>query len=133
MNEIITCIENLRLKLEKFSKSRISEAETKVAFINPLLRSLGWDPADQDEVRLEYLIFAGKFVDYALKINQEVRLFIEAKPLQNPLRDEKPIGQVISYAATAGVKWCILTNGIVYKVFCTTEKGPAPEKLLYEV
>ncbi|MCI0562206.1 MAG: hypothetical protein MN733_27285, partial [Nitrososphaera sp.] len=32
-----------------------------------------------------------------------------------------------------GIDWCVLTNGIRYKVYRSTEKVPAPDKLLFEV
>lgn len=133
MKTVISCIEELRLKLEKSRKAGISEAETRVTFINPLVRSLGWDLTDPDQVRLEYPTFGGKFVDYALKRDQKPVLFIEAKRLGDPLTGDKGIVELVGYAANAGVKWCVLTNGCVYKVFCSTEKGAGPEKLLYQV
>jgi hypothetical protein len=40
---------------------------------------------------------------------------------------------VIGYATNAGVEWCILTNGITYKVYHSTEKAEAPDKLLFEI
>ncbi|HUT03093.1 MAG TPA: DUF5655 domain-containing protein [bacterium] len=133
MNEIITCIEKLRLKLEKFRKAHLKELPTRITFIDPVLRALGWDVEDPDEVAVEYQTRDGKSVDYALKINQKVVLFMEAKPLNDPLDDEKAIGQVVSYGAVAGVDWCVLTNGVTYKVYRSTEKAAAPDKLLYEV
>jgi hypothetical protein len=60
-------------------------------------------------------------------------LFLEAKPLNDPLTDVKSITQVVGYAANAGVEWCILTNGVTYKVYRSTEKAEAPDKLLFEV
>jgi predicted transport protein len=72
-------------------------------------------------------------VDYAAKINKKPVLFLEAKALGDPLVDVKAITQVVGYAANAGVEWCILTNGIIYKVYHSTEKAAAPDKLLYEI
>ncbi len=80
-----------------------------------------------------YSSIDGKSVDYALKINRKLVLFIEAKPLNDPLTDVKSITQVVGYAANAGVEWCILTNGVSYKVYRTTEKAQAPDKLLFEI
>jgi hypothetical protein len=45
----------------------------------------------------------------------------------------RAITQVVGYAANDGIEWCILTNGAKYKVYCTRQKGTAPEKLLFEV
>jgi len=133
MKNIVSCIEELRLKLERHRKEDIKEYPTRTIFIDPLLQALGWDVREPDEVQLEYPTIDGKSVDYAPEINRKPVLFIEAKPLNDPLTDVKSITQVVGYAANAGVEWCILTNGVTYKVYRSTEKAEAPEKLLFEV
>ena len=133
MDAIIKCIEELRVKLDKYRKSGLKEYPTRIIFVDPLLQALGWDVRNPYEVELEYLTIDGKFVDYATKINRKPVLFIEAKQLNDPLTDVKSITQVVSYASNAGVEWCILTNGITYKVYRSTEKAKAPDKLLFEV
>jgi len=110
MDVIIKCIEDLRMKLDKHRKDDLKEYPTRTIFIDPLLQALGWDVRDPDEVELEYSTIDGKSVDYAPKINRKPVLFIEAKPLNDPLTDVKSITQVVGYAANAGVEWCILTN-----------------------
>jgi hypothetical protein len=133
MDAITKCIENLRVKLDKHRKKNLKEYPTRTIFIDPLLNALGWDVIEPDEVELEYPTIDGKSVDYALKINRKPVLFIEAKPLNDPLTDVKSITQVVGYSANAGVEWCILTNGVTYKVYRSTEKAEAPEKLLFEI
>jgi len=133
MDAIIKCIEDLRMKLDKHRKDDLKEYPTRTIFIDPLLQALGWDVRDPDEVELEYSTIDGKSVDYAPKINRKPVLFIEAKPLNDPLTDVKAITQVVGYAANAGVEWCILTNGVTYKVYRSTEKAEAPNKLLFEI
>lgn len=133
MKEIISCIEQLRLKLDRHRKEYLKEYPTRTIFIDPLLQALGWDVRDPDEVQLEYPTIDGRSVDYAPKVNRRPVLFIEAKPLNDPLADVKSITQVVGYAANAGIEWCILTNGITYKVYRSTEKAEAPDKLLFEV
>jgi predicted transport protein len=133
MDTIIKCIENLRMKLDKHRKDDLKEYPTRTIFVDPLLQALGWDVRDPDEVELEYPTIDGKSVDYAPKINRKPVLFIEAKPLNDPLTDVKSITQVVGYAANAGVEWCILTNGVTYKVYRSTEKAEAPDKLLFEI
>jgi hypothetical protein len=133
MDAIIKCIENLRLKLDKHRKDDLKEYSTRTIFVDPLLQALGWDVRDPDEVELEYPTIDGKSVDYAPKINRKPVLFIEAKPLNDSLTDVKSITQVVGYASNAGVEWCILTNGVTYKVYRSTEKAEAPDKLLFEI
>jgi hypothetical protein len=133
MKAIISCIENLRIHLDRHRKADLKETPTRTIFIDPLLQSLDWDVREPDEVELEYPTIDGKSVDYAPKINRKPVLFIEAKQLNDPLTDVRSITQVVGYAANAGVEWCILTNGITYKVYRSTEKAEAPDKLLFEV
>ena len=133
MNTIISCIESLRIKLDRHRRDDLKEYPTRTIFIDPLLQALGWDVRDPDEVELEYPTIDGKSVDYAPKINRKAVLFVEAKPLNDPLTDVKSITQVVGYAANAGVEWCVLTNGVTYKVYHSTEKAEAPEKLLFEI
>jgi predicted transport protein len=133
MKEIISCIEQLRLKLDKHRREDIKEIPTRTIFIDSLMKSLGWNVTETDEVELEFPTIDGKSVDYATKINHKPVLFIEAKPLNDSLTDVKAITQVVGYATNAGVEWCILTNGANYKVYRSTEKAEAPDKLLFEV
>ena len=133
MDTMVMCIEGLQAKLEKHRKDALKETPTRVIFTDVLLQALGWDVRNPDEVELECPTIDGKSVDYALKINGKPVLFVEAKPLNDPLSDVKSITQVVGYATNAGVEWCVLTNGVTYKVYHSTEKAEAPDKLLFEV
>lgn len=96
----------------------INEEDTKRALINPMIGVLGWDLEDLDEVRNEYRYTSkSNPVDYALFIAGDPVLFVEAKPLKTGLDDQKWITQTISYAVTAGVEWCVLTNGQEYRLY----------------
>ena len=88
---------------------------------------------DPDEVELEYPTVDGKSVDYAMKINRKPLFLLEAKQLTDPLDDVKSITQVVGYAANDGIEWCVLTNGVRYKVYKASERASAPDKLLFEV
>lgn len=126
-------IEELQSQLKKHQRSSLKELPTRTIFIDQLLGSLGWDVRDPDEVELEYPTVDGKAVDYALKINKKVVALVEAKALNDPLDDVKSITQVVGYAANDGVEWCVLTNGIKYKVYSSSQRTTAPNKLLFEV
>ena len=133
MKEIVKCIENLRIQLARHRKEGLKEYPTRTIFIDPLLAALGWDVRDPDEVQLEHPTVDGKSVDYAMKVNRKVVLHLEAKQLGDPLDDVKSITQVVGYAANDGIEWCVLTNGVRYKVYKASEKASAPDKLLFEV
>ena len=86
-----------------------------------------------DEVELEYPTVDGKAVDYALKLNKKPVLLVEAKALDDALDDVKAVTQVVGYAANDGIVWCVLTNGIKWRVYGSMEKCPALDKRLLEV
>ncbi len=133
MTAIVKCLETLRSQLERHRKTGLKEYPTRTIFIDPMLEALGWDVRDPDDVQLEYPTIDGKSVDYAMKVNRKVVLLVEAKQLCDPLEDVKAITQVVGYAANDGVEWCVLTNGVRYRVYKSTERANAPDKLLYEV
>jgi hypothetical protein len=119
--------------MERHRKDGLKEYPTRTIFIDPLLAVLGWDVRDPDEVELEHPTVDNKSVDYAMKVNRKVVLHWEAKQLGDPLDDVKSITQVVGYAANDGIEWCVLTNGVRYKVYKVSEKASAPDKLLFEV
>ena len=133
MKDLKKQIEELQTQLKRHRRSSLKELPTRTIFIDPLLGALGWDIRDPDEVELEYPTIDGKAVDYALKINKKPVVLVEAKALNDPLDDVKSIAQIVGYAANDGVEWCVLTNGIRYKVYSSSQKAAAPNKLLFEV
>jgi len=133
MNRLVKAIEEVRGRLEALRRRSLKETPTRTIVIEPLLEALGWDVRDPDEVQLEYTTVDGKSVDYALQLNSKPVLLVEAKPLEDPLSDVKAITQVVGYAVSGGIVWCILTNGIRWKVYRSVEKCPAPDKLMFEV
>lgn len=110
-----------------------NEANTKALLIEPLIAALGWDPVDLDAVEREVRVFEGTFLDYALKLDGEARVYVEAKGLSENLDDKKFIAQTLNYANNDGVVWCVLTNGSRLRVYKTNEPVAMDRKLLFEV
>lgn len=133
MRDLTRTIEELQAQLKKHRRSGLKELPTRTIFIDPLLHALGWDVRDPDCVELEYPTIDGKAVDYALKINKKPVVLLEAKALDDGLEDIKAITQVVGYASNDGIEWCVLTNGHRYRVYNSSQKASAPEKLLFEV
>lgn len=112
----------------------INEANTKRTIIEPIIRALGWDTDSLDEVENEYRNHPrDNPVDYALLIDARPVLFVEAKPLRESLDDRKWITQTISYAAVAGIDWCVLTNGAKWRIYKVNESVDAEKKLFREI
>jgi hypothetical protein len=129
-------VERLRKRIGHIRQKRdaITEQDTKVAFINPLLTALGWNLEDLDEVRSEYRHKSqDNPVDYALLMLRSPCLFVEAKSLNADLSDRKWISQTLGYATVVGVEWCVLTNGDEYRLYNAHAPVDAEEKLFRTV
>ena len=119
-DELHGAVLNVRRKIKQHRdrKERISEEATKLSLIVPLLRGLGWDTTDLDEVFPEWGPEPkDNKVDFALLLQRTPRLFVEAKALDTNLDDRKWKGQIIGYAGVAGVEWCVLTDGDRYSIY----------------
>lgn len=111
----------------------LDEANTKNRIIDPFLRRLGWGPG---EVRVEYQIKFGTriyHVDYALMVEGNPAVFIEAKALRKDLNREHA-EQLLSYGDRKRVKWCLLTNGKELRIYNSDwwapEENPPQDALL---
>ena len=117
----------------KATKAAGNEANTRALLIDPVLGALGWNLLDISEVEREYRVFDGTFLDYALRLNGKPRLFVEAKALNKSLSDKPFIAQTVNYANNEGVLWCVLTNGLEYRVYKSNEPVDMERKLLFQV
>ena len=104
-----------------------TEETTKQALILPLLDALGFSPYDPTKVKAEYGanlpgIKANEHVDYALFVNGNPVMYIEAKPFIEKLSNHT--GQLARYFnATPGVSVAAITNGHEWRFF-SDQKHP---------
>lgn len=96
-----------------------NEESTKQFLILPFLKGLGYDTYSPMEVTPEFTADFHKKnekVDYAISLNGEPKIFIEAKPIHTSLVKNAP--QLSRYFSTfPTVKVGVLTNGIDYHFF----------------
>ena len=135
MTSLQAHLPQLRTRIAQgYGKRSMNEQNTKATLIDPVLRALGWDTEDIDEVAREYKPRrADKPVDYALLSQRTPRLFIEAKALGQDLNDRKWAGQIMGYAGVAGVEWVVLTNGDEWRIYNTHAAVAVDEKLFRAV
>jgi hypothetical protein len=110
-------------KVRKYPEKPWTEENTKAVLVEPLLKVLGWDVHNLDEVERGYQVTVGTKkveVDYALKVNGKPKAFLEVKALGKDL--EPYIEQALSYAKVGDVEWVILTNGRELRVYDATQK-----------
>jgi len=125
--------ELLRL-IDDFKKDKrllsLDEAATKQAVILRILKALGWDPFNIDEVYPEYSI-GDKRVDYALRHDDRNKAFIEVKKVNEDL--EKHQGQLLNYSFQEGVKLAVLTNGISWWFYLPLREGSWEQRKFYTI
>ena len=81
-------------RLERLGGKPLGEQDTNAALISPLLRALGWDVEDAEQVPHEYRHQgSGRPVDYALLLSRVPQLFVEAKGYGENLSDRRWAGQ----------------------------------------
>ncbi len=120
-------------RIHRFKERKLGEENTKASMIEPMLETLGWAIRDPDEVHREFKSDPKDApVDYALRLLRKPMLLVEAKGLGENLSDRRWIGQILGYAAVAGVEWCVLTDGDEYRYYNTTVAVDAEEKLFYQ-
>lgn len=111
-----------------------SEALTRYALIDPLLRELGWDTADPGMVIPEYSIDvynSGRIrADYALLSpeNRKPIIMIEAKKLNEPLLQGNAINQGLNAAMNTATQFFAATNGDQWEIYDAFKPVTPPEK-----
>lgn len=102
-------IEKTLAEVKRYLGRKLSEADTKHHFIEPLLDAMGWRGIE-NLTREYYVRSSHEFIDYVAYDASKPILAVEAKALQVGL-DDKHASQLISYCAIEGIEWAALTNG----------------------
>ncbi len=106
-------------RIKKVKNSINTEEATKTSLIMPFFSLLGYDVFNPNEFTPEYTadvgIKKGEKVDYAITINNQLTILIEAKSINENL--QKHSSQLFRYFGTTSAKIGILTNGLIYKFF----------------
>jgi len=134
MADLPKILAEVRRRIANAPKRGLNEQNTKATLIEPVLRALGWDVENVEEVQREFRIKKrDKPVDYGLLILRTPRLFIEAKALGSNLDDRRWANQIMGYATVAGVEWMVLTDGDEYRIYNTHAPVAVDEKLFRKV
>jgi hypothetical protein len=112
--------------IEKIKKFRSLYEQNEMAvrdqIIIPILRNLGWDPENPEEVQPNVFTEEG-VPDYSLIKNGKKILFIEAKKLSIDIEQKEVIRQLAKYSFGTGTKYGVLTNGAVWILIRSFEEG----------
>jgi hypothetical protein len=134
MSELVNVLHTVKHRIDRYGSKGINEQDTKATLLQPVLRALGWDVEDLEDVQREYKIRKqDKPVDYSLFLLRTPCLFVEAKALGENLDDRKWANQIMGYAGVAGVGWVVLTDGNEYRIYNSHATVPIEEKLFRTV
>lgn len=89
---------------------RRREQATRQAAIDPILRDLGWDTSNLEEVDSEYDIRSEGKADYSLRHRGDDLVLIEAKKAGESLDAHQD--QLLRYAYGVRINLAVLTNGL---------------------
>lgn len=123
--DFIEQITQFSKRVEHIKDNIQTEEATKTSIIMPFFQLLGYDVFNPYEFVPEFTADAGikkgEKVDYAIMINNEPLILIEAKSTNMELTP-KHISQLIRYFAVTKAKFGILTNGIKYQFYSDLEE-----------
>jgi len=116
-------------RIKTHSSAMLTEEAVKTAIVLPFLHALDYDVFNPNEVVPEFSADAvgkkGEKVDYAIKVDDEIRILIECKPIATSL-EKHHLAQLYRYFSVTSAKFAILTNGRTFQFHTDLE---APNKL----
>lgn len=111
------------------SSAMATEEAVKTAVVLPFFHALGYDVFNPNEMVPEFTADAvgkkGEKVDYAIKLDNEIRILVECKPITTNL-DKVHLAQLFRYFTVTSAKFAVLTNGRTFHFHTDLEE---PNKL----
>jgi hypothetical protein len=109
----------------------LSEEGTRARLIDRVIDALGY--TGWDEVEHGTAVASGDFPDYVLRVGETRVVAVEAKRLGHPMR-AREAAQLVQYCTTLGVRWGVLTDGRIWKLYDGPVLNVEPEdRLVIEV
>lgn len=125
MNSLSEVLARVIENMKKFrSLYEQNEMAVRDQVVNPILRSLGWNPENPEEVRPNVSTQEG-VPDYSLIKNEKTMLFLEAKKLGVDVEQRDVMAQLARYSFGEGTEYGVLTNGAVWILIRSFEVGKA--------
>jgi len=129
--------ETLSTVVERMKKHRSLYEQNEMAVrsqvIEPVLRGLGWDIENPEEVQPNVSTEEG-IPDYSLFKSNKKALFVEAKKLSVDVEQREVIRQLAKYCFGEGMKYGVLTNGAVWVLFRAFQEGTTmAERIVWKI
>lgn len=123
MNNLNEALAPIVEKIKSFrSLYEQNEMAVRDQIVNPILRNLGWDPENPEEIQPNVSTEEG-VPDYSLIKNGKKILFVEAKKLSVDIEQKEVIRQLAKYSFSEGTRYGVLTNGAVWILIRSFEEG----------
>jgi len=122
-------LRRFRNVVNKATKNKSNESDTRVVVNAVLSELLGWDKFE--DITGEHRI-SGKYADFEIKKERGLFAIIEVKAISIDL-NEKHLYQALFYAANEGVDWVVLTNGDVWRCYRVLFSKPVDKDLVFTV
>lgn len=107
-----------------------NERAVSTSIVVPILRALGWDDSDPEQVLPEHATGRGR-VDYALRCPPRPPVaFIEVKGVGRSTDADR---QLFEYAFHEGVPLAILTDGREWSFYLPAEQGSYEDRRVYQL
>ena len=110
-----------------------NEMAVRSQIIEPILRGLGWDVENPEEVQPNVSTKEG-IPDYSLLKGDKKVLFIEAKKLSVDIEQREVIRQLAKYCFGEGMRYGVLTNGAIWILFRAFQEGTTmSERIVWKI
>jgi predicted type IV restriction endonuclease len=115
-----------RIKQGLAANSYVNESAVSASIVVPILRALGWDDTDPNELRPQYRNARG-LVDFALFGGplRRATVFLEVKAVGNAKGADQ---QLFEYAFHDGVPFGVLTDGRFWHIYLPMQAGAYSER-----
>ena len=129
VRELLEAIERVRERIERHgSKLSQNEMLTRYALVDPILRALGWDTEDPEQVVPEFQTEVGR-PDYIL-CHENLRIGVEAKRFGTADRDfEQAYRRALPLWQSEGIRYYIITDGdrwVLWDISKPRKENPEP-------
>lgn len=134
LEPLVSVLAEVKERLQRHNQElRQSEALTRSALIDPVLRALGWNTENPALVWPECPVSGGK-ADYALlSPDNKVVAIVEVKSLGQSLEQGREIDQLLRYAFADGIPYGVLTNGNNWYAYDLKTFGAMQERRVLEI
>jgi hypothetical protein len=129
MRELLEAIKRVCERIKRYENQlRQNEMLTRYALVDPILRALGWDTEDPEQVVPEFQTEVGR-PDYIL-CHENLRIGVEAKKFGTADRDfEQAYKRALPLWQSEGIRYYIITDGdrwVLWDISKPRKENPEP-------